>query len=105
METISNNEEEFDVEIGIEQEVVTELDSDLDTTKSIIVYNDYINKFGHVIFCFMKYCDHTREKAEQSAWDIHTKGKCNVKEGSFDELRPIRNTLCGNGLSAEIEDA
>jgi ATP-dependent Clp protease adaptor protein ClpS len=104
MKTIFNSEE-LDIEIDIEQEVVTELDTDLDSTKAIVVYNDDINTFDHVIFCLMKYCEHTREKAEQTAWEIHTKGKSNVKEGSFDELRPTRNVLCNNGLSAEIEGA
>lgn len=93
----------------IEEETITEnaidLDLELDREKTIVVYNDDINTFDHVIRCFMKYCGHTIEQAENCAIEIHTKGSSIVKEGSFDELRPIRNLLSHNGLSAEIEDA
>ena len=68
----------------------------------IVLYNDDVNTFDHVIECLIKYCDHTDEQAEQCAILVHYKGKCTVKTGSFDELKPQCSALLEQGLSAEI---
>ena len=39
---------------------------------------------------------------EQCAWIVHNNGKCLVKKGSYEELKPICNALNENGLSAQI---
>ena len=68
----------------------------------IVLHNDDVNTFDHVIECLIKYCDHTDEQAEQCAILVHYKGKCTVKTGSFDELKPQCSALLEQGLSAEI---
>lgn len=70
---------------------------------SIILYNDEVNTFDHVIQCLIKYCKHSAEQAEQCAWITHFKGKCEVKRGSLDELKPPCEALQDQGLSALIE--
>jgi len=70
---------------------------------SIILYNDEVNTFDHVIHCLMKYCEHSAVQAEQCAWITHYKGKCQVKTGSFEQLRPQCEALLEQGLSAFIE--
>ena len=70
---------------------------------SIVLYNDDVNSFDHVINSLCKYCDHDSVQAEQCAWIVHNNGKCLVKRGSFDELKPICTALTDNGLSAQIE--
>jgi ATP-dependent Clp protease adaptor protein ClpS len=50
----------------------------------------------------MKYCSHDSLQAEQCATIVHYNGKCAVKKGSFDKLKPICETLLEKGLSAEI---
>ena len=70
--------------------------------KVIIVYNDDVNDFQHVIECFIKYCKHDLIQAEQCAYIIHERGKYAVKEGTYDELLPIKQALCENGLTAKI---
>ena len=70
---------------------------------SIVLYNDDVNSFDHVINSLCKYCDHDSVQAEQCAWIVHNNGKCLVKKGSFDELKPICTALIDNGLSAQIE--
>ena len=70
----------------------------------IVIHNDEVNSFDHVIFCLMKYCNHTLEQAEQCAWIIHTKGKYAVKTGDFANLLPICEALVENGLNAKIEE-
>jgi ATP-dependent Clp protease adaptor protein ClpS len=68
----------------------------------IVLYNDDVNTFDHVIDTLIKVCDHTSEQAEQCAILVHYKGKCTVKTGSFDELKPQCTHLLEAGLSAEI---
>ena len=70
---------------------------------SIVLYNDDVNTFDHVIHCLMKYCGHAPEQAEQCAWITHLKGKCAVKNGSWEELQAPCEALQSNGLSAVIE--
>lgn len=72
--------------------------------KRIIVYNDDVNTFQHAIECLRKYCGHTVEQAEQCALIIHYNGKCDVKRGSFEKLKPICEALLENGLIAKIEE-
>ena len=74
----------------------------LSSQKSILLYNDEVNTFDHVIDTLCKYCDHDVVQAEQCAWIVHNNGKCLVKKGSYEELKPICNALNDNGLSAQI---
>jgi ATP-dependent Clp protease adaptor protein ClpS len=69
----------------------------------IVLYNDDVNTFDHVIDCLMKYCKHDAQQAEQCALLVHTKGKCAVKSGDYSTLQPLCEALCENGLSAQIE--
>ena len=68
----------------------------------IILYNDDVNTFDHVIDTLIRVCQHSSEQAEQCAILVHYKGKCTVKTGSFDELKPQCTLLLEAGLSAEI---
>ncbi len=70
---------------------------------SLVLHNDEVNTFDFVIECLIDVCEHTTEQAEQCTYLIHYKGKCDVKNGSFDLLRPLRNALVDKGLSATIE--
>lgn len=69
----------------------------------LIVYNDDVNSFQWVIECLCKYCGHTTEQAEQCSYIIHHKGKCDVKKGSKEILRPMKEALLDAGLTATIE--
>ncbi len=77
---------------------------DTEKSKRIVVYNDDVNSFQHVIKCLVKYCKHEELQAEQSALIIHTKGKSSVKEGNYDTLKPIKDALTENGIDAKIEE-
>lgn len=80
----------------------TSILEDVDVNNEIILYNDDVNTFDHVIDTLIKVCKHTSEQAEQCAILVHYKGKCTVKTGSFDELKPQCTQLLEAGLSAEI---
>ena len=84
-----------------ELEIVKEEIVDL-KERSLIVFNDDVNTFDHVIQTLMEVCDHTPEQAEQCTWIIHYKGKCVVKEGSFEKLKPMRDAICDRGISAIV---
>lgn len=68
----------------------------------IIVYNDDVNTFDHVIETLMRVCNHIPEQAEQCSLIIHYVGKCTVKTGKMKELLPQCSSLLEAGLSAEI---
>ncbi|RTY89112.1 ATP-dependent Clp protease adaptor ClpS [Flavobacterium sp. GT3R68] len=68
----------------------------------IVMYNDDVNTFDHVIDTLMKVCKHSSEQAEQCSLIVHYKGKCTVKTGPIDELTPQCSLLLEAGLSAEI---
>jgi len=68
----------------------------------IVLYNDDVNTFDHVIDTLVRVCNHDELQAEQVALLVHYKGKCNVKTCSFDELKPQCTQLLEAGLSAEI---
>ena len=73
-----------------------------DEESELIVFNDDINTFDHVIQALIEVCDHSPEQAEQCTLIIHYKGKCTVKMGEYEKLVPMRNSICDRGISAEV---
>ena len=86
--------EKTSVELLLEEEVLTQ--------NEIVLFNDDVNTFDHVIEMLIHACDHTSEQAEQCAILVHYKGKCTVKTGAFDDLKPRCSMLLEAGLSAEL---
>lgn len=74
-----------------------------DQYHNLIVWNDDVNTFDWVIQSLMEICDHTSEQAEQCALLVHYKGKCGVKKGSFDDLRPQAEALIDRGIQATVD--
>ena len=70
--------------------------------KKIVLYNDDINTFDHVIDMLVATCDHTPVQAEQCSIIVHYKGKCSVKTGEYDDLKPRCSAFLEAGLTAEI---
>jgi ATP-dependent Clp protease adaptor protein ClpS len=68
----------------------------------IVLYNDDVNTFDHVIDTLIRVCRHTPEQAEQCSLIVHYNGKCTVKTGEYKELKPQCTQLLEAGLSAEI---
>ena len=68
----------------------------------IVLYNDDVNTFDHVIDTLIRVCRHTAEQAEQCSLIVHYNGKCTVKTGEFKDLKPQCTQLLEAGLSAEI---
>ena len=68
----------------------------------IVLFNDDVNTFDHVVETLIRVCGHTLEQAEQCSIIVHYKGKCTVRTGSYEELKPRCTQLLQADLSAEI---
>jgi ATP-dependent Clp protease adaptor protein ClpS len=84
----------------VKEEVL--IDELVSINNEIVLYNDDVNTFDHVIDTLIRVCKHAQEQAEQCAILVHYKGKCTVKTGHLDELKPQCTSLLEAGLSAEI---
>ena len=90
MSTKRKKQEDFEI---LEKEV---------SQNEIVLFNDDVHTFEFVINSLMDVCDHSPEQAEQCTYLVHYKGKCAVKTGEYDELKPRCSRLLNLGLSAEI---
>ncbi|MXV49467.1 ATP-dependent Clp protease adaptor ClpS [Pedobacter sp. HMF7647] len=80
-----------------------ELLAGLKVNHRLILWNDEVNTFEHVIYCLIKYLDYSDSQAEKIAWKVHNDGKCNILEGSFTELEVYRKILQQEGLTVSID--
>jgi ATP-dependent Clp protease adaptor protein ClpS len=86
-----------------EQAFDTDLLTDVEAPYSLVVWNDEVNSFDWVIQTLIEVCHHSTEQAEQCAMIIHTQGKYAVKQGSYDELKPLCDAITDRGIGATIE--
>jgi len=70
--------------------------------RDLVVFNDDVNTFDHVINTLIKVCKHSVEQAEQCTWIIHYKGKCAVKKGSERMLKPMKEAILDEGINAAV---
>lgn len=70
--------------------------------KELILFNDEVNTFDHVIETLMDVCGHDHLQAEQCAWIAHFNGKCVVLSGSFSTLKPILDEMTNRELTVAI---
>lgn len=70
---------------------------------SLIVWNDEVNTFEWVIVTLEEICGHNHEQAEQCAYIIHFQGKYAVKQGMYDDLKPMCDAITERGINATVE--
>jgi ATP-dependent Clp protease adaptor protein ClpS len=87
----------------IEEELLEVLDEITDRQK-LLLYNDDVNTFDHVIDCLIRICKHDELQAEQCALIVHTKGKATVKTGARADLIGMCQALLDEDLNATIGD-
>jgi len=90
-------------EVKEESFTIEELLAGLKESHRLILWNDEVNSFDHVIYCLMKYLDYGEIQAQKIAWQVHSKGKCAILEGSFTEVEVYRKILQQEGLTVTIE--
>jgi ATP-dependent Clp protease adaptor protein ClpS len=90
--------------MSVQEQILEEVLLQEKTTKSneIVLYNDDVNSFDHVIDCLIATCEHSPLQAEQCSLIVHYNGKCTVKTGELKDLKPRCTQLLEAGLSAEI---
>jgi len=92
-----HNSNKWQTQEDADQDVLVE------SLHNLIVWNDEVNTFDHVIESLVDVCEHSPEQAEQCALFIHHKGKYGVKKGSFEILRPKAEALINRGIQATID--
>lgn len=85
------------------EELETDVLEEVSNTRQLIVWNDEVNTFDWVIETLIEVCKHTPEQAEQCAMFIHTKGKYAVKEGDYENLKPMCDAITERGINATVE--
>jgi ATP-dependent Clp protease adaptor protein ClpS len=81
----------------------TDVMTSLDEPCSLIVWNDDVNTFDWVIETLVEVCGHSPEQAEQCSYLIHFRGKCEVKKGTYEDLKPMCEKITDRGIGATIE--
>ncbi len=69
----------------------------------LVLHNDDFHTFDFVIETLVNVCELDEIQAEQCTYLIHYKGKCDVKKGSLNFLKPFKDALVERGLEATIE--
>jgi ATP-dependent Clp protease adaptor protein ClpS len=69
---------------------------------SLILYNDEINTFDHVIKSLVEICGHDSVQAEQCALIVHLKGSCDIKLGIREVLQAMSRSLNSKGLNSQV---
>lgn len=77
--------------------------TDENNLKLLILYNDDVHTFDYVIKTLVEVCKHTSHQAEQCATIVHHKGKCDIKHGDYEELKPIKDQLTERELIVSID--
>ncbi|PIB36011.1 Clp protease ClpS [Reichenbachiella sp. 5M10] len=85
-----------------EEEEIVLVDEKSEEGRGLVVFNDEVNSFDHVIDTLIKVCEHERIQAEQCTYIIHFNGKCEVKKGSYDDLKPMKEGIIDAGINAVI---
>lgn len=70
---------------------------------TLVLYNDDINTFDHVIKSLVEVCGHDPVQAEQCAMIVHFKGSCDVKIGMVEVLNAMSRSLNLKGLNSKVE--
>lgn len=88
-----------DTEILEEIQIETLVEKDW----KLVVYNDDVNTFDHVIQTLIEICSHSPIQAEQCTLMIHYKGRATVKQGEYEELVQMRTGITDRHINAEVE--
>jgi ATP-dependent Clp protease adaptor protein ClpS len=84
----------------VSEEVLVEEDAGY----NLVVWNDDVNTFDWVIKALVEICHQSEEQAEQCALIIHLRGKYAVKQGDFETLKPMCESIIDRGINATIEE-
>ena len=71
--------------------------------RNLVLHNDEVNSFEHVIDALCQVCEHDEIQAEQCAMITHFNGKCDVRKGTYEELVLMKDELIQRELNVTID--
>jgi len=74
-----------------------------DGTSQVVLYNDHVNTFEHVIKTLMQVFGHPHAVAMKLAWDAHNSGRTVAEVESHEDAVQHKGQLISAGLTAEVE--
>lgn len=86
-----------------EVELLEQQETGTDLPAKVILYNDDWHTFEEVIVQLMKATGCSRERAEALTWEVHTRGKAAVYEGTLAECLRVSSVLEEIALHTQIE--
>ncbi len=91
----------------VKEDVIEDVDiselEDILNSKKLVLHNDDVNTFEHVIVSIQRILKYELHRAEQITYLIHFKGRASAKEGEYDKLKPFRDAFTESGIQATIE--
>ena len=69
---------------------------------SLVLFNDDVNTFDHVIKSLVEVCGHDSVQAEQCALIVHLRGSCEIKIGIKEVLQVMSRSLNAKGLNSRV---
>jgi ATP-dependent Clp protease adaptor protein ClpS len=82
--------------------VTPEVDEASESVKKLVLFNDDHNTFDFIIKALVEVCEHDSMQAENCAIIAHHKGKCAIKNGAINELRPSYVEMINRQIIVEI---
>jgi len=68
----------------------------------LVLFNDEIHDFSYVIESLVEVCNHDNVQAEQCTYLAHYKGRCEIKQGAYEDLKQMKQSLIERGLQSEV---
>lgn len=78
-------------------------DENVSNDNLLILHNDDVHSFDYVIHALIEICKHDFEQATQCTLITHYKGKCEIKKGEFQILKPLKDALIEKELNVTID--
>lgn len=69
----------------------------------LILYNDDVNSFEHVIIQLQEIVKHSEQQATQCTFLAHFKGTAIIEKGSHAQLKTFKDRLAEKGITTIIE--
>ncbi len=82
--------------------VTPDLKESKEIVRKLILFNDDFNSFDFIIDSLVEVCQHDVMQAENCAMIAHYKGKCSIKNGTVNDLRPIYVEMTNRQITVEI---
>ena len=87
----------------IKKRAADDFKEDISGENILVLHNDNVHSFDYVINALIDICEHGYEQATQCTIIAHYKGKCDIKKGSFDILKTMKDALTDRELDATID--